>query len=273
MYLPLYEAKMVQMYDHRAADVVVDPNNWMRQGQTRKTTPVEHANPEHLPTPQSWVPLTDVGATVDGSPTHFLCFKDVTSPTNQRTMIAAMAPVAGMLNSAPIVLTDMPPRREACLLANLNSHAYDFIMRQKVGNVHLNFFIVEQVPILPPETYDRPCPWAPDVTLEAWISERVLKLTCTSEDMLPLADACGFTGGSFQREYAGRLHRWDPADRAHLAAQLDAAFFLLYGLTPDDAQYMLSTFQGIHERVPVFGESESVAMQILRQLERMSGKE
>ncbi len=24
---------------------VVDANNWVRQGQTRKTTPVEHANP------------------------------------------------------------------------------------------------------------------------------------------------------------------------------------------------------------------------------------
>ncbi|MDZ7619852.1 MAG: hypothetical protein U1E05_22870 [Patescibacteria group bacterium] len=74
-----------------------------------------------------------------------------------------------------------------------------------------------------------------------------MKLTCTSEDMLPLAAACGFTAGRFKREYAGRLHRWAPSDRAHLAAELDTAYFLLYGLTPDDAEYMLSTFPGIHE--------------------------
>ena len=136
---------------------------------------------------------------------------------------------------------------------------------------YLNFFIVEQLPVLPPETYDRPCPWAPDMTLEAWISERVLKLTCISEDMLPLADACGFTAGSFHREYAGRLHRWDPADRARLAAQLDAAYFLLYGIGRDDAEYMLSTFQGIHGPAPLLGDAESVAEHILRQLERLSG--
>jgi len=124
--------------------------------------------------------------------------------------------------------------------------------------------------VVPPDTYDKPCLWDRGTTLEAWISERVLKLTCTSEDMLPLADACGFTSGSFQREYAGRLHRWDPADRAHLLAQLDAAYFLLYGIGSDDAEHMLSTFQGIHEPAPLLGESaESVAAQILRELGRL----
>jgi len=85
--------------------------------------------------------------------------------------------------------------------------------------------------------------------------------------MLPLADACGFTGGSCQREYAGRLHRWDPADRARLMAQLDAAYFPRYGLGRDDAEYMLSTFQGIHERVPLLGADSSTASRILRELE------
>jgi len=41
-YLPLYEAKMLQVYDHRAAGVEVNNKNWMRQGQTVETTPVEH---------------------------------------------------------------------------------------------------------------------------------------------------------------------------------------------------------------------------------------
>ena len=41
-------------------------------------------------------------------------------------------------------------RRELCLLANLNSLAYDFVARQKVGGLHLNFFIVEQLPTLRP---------------------------------------------------------------------------------------------------------------------------
>jgi hypothetical protein len=74
-------------------------------------------------------------------------------------MIAAMTPLAGVVNSAPIILTQTAPRRQCCLLGNLNSFAYDFVMRQKISNLHLNFFIVEQVPTLPPDAYAKPCPW------------------------------------------------------------------------------------------------------------------
>ncbi len=261
--LPVYEAKMLQAYDHRAANVVTDEANWVRQGQTVKTTIVQHANPEHLAIPRFWVSESEVREELDQPVTHFFLFKDVTSPTNQRTMIASMAPIAGVVNSAPIVLTPLSAVLEACLLANFNSFAYDFIMRQKISNVHLNFFIVEQVPTLPPDAYSKPAPWEVELTLEAWISERVLKLTCTAEDMLPLADACGFTSGSFQREYGGRLNKWDEAERAQLMAELDAAYFHLYGINRDDAEYILSTFKGIHDATPLLPGSRTVAEHVL----------
>jgi hypothetical protein len=267
-YLPLYEAKMVQMFDHRAADVVVSDANWVRQGQTRSSTLVEHGNPEHVVSPRAWVEDAVVAAQADAETTHFLAYKDVTSPTNQRTMIAACLPRAGVVNSAPIVLPDQPPRRQLCLLANFNSFTWDFVVRQKISNVHLNFFIVEQIPTLPPDRYDEPCPWERGTgggtgggTLEDWIAERVLKLTCTAEDMLPLAEACGFTGGSFA-EYGGKLHKWNDRERAELMAELDAAFFLLYGLDHDDAAYVLSTFKGIHQQGALFGR-QSTADRIL----------
>ncbi len=53
--LPLYEAKMIQAYDHRAASVEVEAGNWMRQGQTVKPTLVEHQNPEHVAMPRWWI--------------------------------------------------------------------------------------------------------------------------------------------------------------------------------------------------------------------------
>ena len=46
VFLPLYEAKMVQAYDHRAASVIIESQNWVRQGQTEATSPVGHQNPE-----------------------------------------------------------------------------------------------------------------------------------------------------------------------------------------------------------------------------------
>jgi hypothetical protein len=251
VFLPLYEAKMLQAYDHRAADVVTDQSNWVRQGQTEKTFSVNYQNPEHLAMPRFWVAEEDVLNRCDPPTSHFLCFKDVTSPTNQRTMIAAMMPLVGVVNSAPIVFTDTQAVRQCCLLGNLNSFVYDFVMRQKISNVHLNFFIVEQVPTLPPDTYDKPCPWDQGTTLESWISQRVLKLTCTAEDMLPLADACNFTSGSFQAEYGGRLNKWDETERARLMAELDGLFAHLYGLTEEEFAYVLTTFPSVPDPVKI----------------------
>jgi hypothetical protein len=91
----------------------------------------------------------------------------------------------------------------------------------------------------------------------------VLKLTCTAEDMLPLAEACGFTGGSFRREYGGKLHKWDPLDRANLMAELDAAFFILYGIERDDAEYILSTFSGVTEPNELLPGAKSTAQLVL----------
>jgi hypothetical protein len=142
-----------------------------------------------------------------------------------------------VVNSAPLVLMgdDINPRLAACLLGNLNSFVLDFVARQKVGGIHLNFFIVEQLPVLPPDRYAARCAWDKRQTLEKWISDRVLKLTCTAEDMLPLARAAGFEA---------RVRKWDPSERAELMAQLDAAYFLLYGVSRHEAEYILSTFQG-----------------------------
>jgi hypothetical protein len=240
-YLPLYEAKMVQAYDHRAASVEVVKSNWVRQGQTVEPTLVERQNPEHVAMPRWWVDSVAVAKVLGGKePPAILAYKDVTSATNQRTMIAAFIPLSGVVNSAPLIFAnDVPFPRQCCLLANLNSMAYDFIARQKVGSVHLNFFIVEQLPTLPPDAYDEPCPWDRKRKLAGWISSRVLKLTCTANDMKPLAEACGMKPP---------VHKWKSEERDMLLAELDAAYFILYGLDREDMIYMLTTFQAARSK-------------------------
>lgn len=267
VFLPLFEAKMIQMYDHRAASVVVKGENWMRQGQTVDTSLVEHQNPEYTANPRWWVAAAEVaGVTSTSELSAMLAYKDVTSSTNQRTMIASYLPPSGVLNSAPLILTDklLSATRTACLLGNLNSLSFDYVARQKVGGLHLNYFIVEQLPVFPPDTYAKRCLWDKRQTLEKWVSDRVLKLTCTSNDMIPLAEAAGFDPP---------VHKWDVQERAELMAELDAAYFLLYGIERDDVEYILSTFQGIEkEESGLFGGQGTYDL-ILSRYDRLRKKE
>lgn len=238
-FLPLYEAKMVQAYDHRAASVVVEADNWMRQGQPVPTSLVQHQNTDYVVQPRWWVGEDHIVRTLGGGALPaFLGFKDITSPTNQRTIIASAIPWSGVTNHFPLMLPSSHPRRTMCLLGNLNSFALDYIARQKIGGVTLNFFIVRQLPILPPDAYEARCPWSPKQTLERWVSDRVLKLTCTAGDMRPFGEACGMKNP---------VHKWKPAERVELLAELDAAYFRLYGAERDDVEYILSTFTGIRE--------------------------
>ena len=244
-FLPLYEAKMVQAYDHRAASVVIRAGNWVRQGQTEETSLVDHQNPEFVAQPRWWVEDKEVQNTLKmDEKWGFIGFKDITSPTNQRTMIAAALPWCGATNHFVLIKTEMSPRLELCLLANLNSLALDYLTRQKIGGVTLNFFIVEQLPVFPPDRFSERCPWNKRQTLEKWIAERVLVLTCTAEDMKPLAEAAGFDPP---------VRKWNSAERQQLLADLDAAFFLLYGFKRADVEYILSTFRGRPEETETPG--------------------
>ena len=237
VYLPLYEGKMVQAFDHRAASVVVNPQNLNRPAQPRDARPEEHSGPSWLPAPQFWVGADSV-EWADG-PDWTLAIKHVSSPTNVRTVITALTPLGGYGNSLPIFVP-MPtdgseaaavPGEEMCLLsANFNSFALDFVARQKLQGQNLNLFILEQLPVIPPDAYGRKFG---DATAREVVLDHVLRLTYTANDMVPFARNLGYDGPPFI---------WNEDERSHLRARRDALFFHLYGLSRDDADYILSTF-------------------------------
>ncbi|MDR1280491.1 MAG: AAA family ATPase [Opitutaceae bacterium] len=168
------------------------------------------------------------------TPKWFLAFRDIARATDERTAIFATIPWSGVGNKAPVVRID--PRHKPMLpglVACLSSFVHDFATRQKIGGTTLNFFLVYQFPVLPPETYAQPAPWSPGVPLADWLRPYVLELCYTAHDLRGFAEDCGFIGAPF---------RWNDARRALLRAELDAAFFHLYGLDRDDTAYVLDTF-------------------------------
>jgi len=236
LYVPLYEGKMVQMYDHRAASVVVNPENLHRPAQPAPTATEQHEDPMHSALPQFWVEADEVAARIGEAP-WLLAFKDVTSPTNERTMIAAAVPWAGMGNNLPVLIgDDENPSSMPLLLANCCALPFDYTARQKVGGQHLNFFIVQQLPILPPSRYEEDYH---GVRPADFISERVLELTYTAHDIAGFAEDMGYV------DETGKVKPpfiWDEERRLHLRCQLDALYFHLYGLTREEADYILETF-------------------------------
>lgn len=133
----------------------------------------------------------------------------------------------------PLLLSTAHPSLIAALYANLCSFTLDYAARQKVSGTSLTYFVVKQLPVLPPATYKEPAPWVPEQSLVQWLLPRVLELTYTAWDLQPFARDCG---------YEGPPYRWDPERRFLLRAELDAAFFHLYGVSRDDAAYILDTF-------------------------------
>ncbi|MCY4088146.1 MAG: N-6 DNA methylase [Actinomycetia bacterium] len=233
LHLPLYEGKMVQAFDHRAASVVVNPENLNRPAQPREASLEQHTNPDWLPDPQFWV-SADLIEWPD-EPGWAVAFKDVTAPTNVRTMIAAVIPRSGVGNTLPLLLPDpsatVPYQDFAWLIgACMNSYVFDFIARQKVQGQHLNWFIVEQLPVIDPAGYDRQFR---DTTARELVRDHVLRLTYTAHDMAPFAHDLDHNGPPFS---------WDEEERRHLQARLDALYFHLYNIGRDDADYILSTF-------------------------------
>ena len=146
-WMPLYEGKMVQAYDHRAASVVVNPENQHRPAQPVPATSEQQQDPAWLPDPQFWVPAKECdwpkGAT------WVLGFKEITASTNIRTFIAALLPAVGFGNKVPILKPETSDRKEWLLAANLNATIFDFVTRQKIQGQTLNLFIVEQLPVVP----------------------------------------------------------------------------------------------------------------------------
>jgi hypothetical protein len=101
-WVPLYEGKMAQAFDHRAASVVINPQNVHRPGQPQPATPAEYADPSWLPSPHFWVSSEDLPEA--SGKAWVLGYKDITSPTNARTFIAAIFPSVEFGNKVPLLL-------------------------------------------------------------------------------------------------------------------------------------------------------------------------
>ena len=122
------------------------------------------------------------------------------------------------------------PDSEFCKRLNLNSFCLDYVARQKIQGTHIKLYMLEQFPVVAPDDYDRQFG---NTTTRDLVRDHVLRLTYTANDMAPFARDLGYHGPPFV---------WNQEERRHLRGRLDALYFHLYGLSREDASYVLDTF-------------------------------
>ena len=225
-YVPLYEAKMGDFFDHRAA-------GYNQRGDDRgyrvlpETTLSDHQDPSFSPDPHYWIPDHVVDARVEASGWRrdwLFGFKNVTSPTNERTFVCTVLPRWGVGHSMPMLfpISNATDTHVVGIFANVSSIVFDYSVRQKTGGINLTFSYVKQFPIIPPVFYT-------EIRI-GFLVPKVLELTYTSHALAPFARDLGYRGPPFG---------WDEERRAHLRADLDAFYARAYGLTRDELRYIL----------------------------------
>lgn len=164
------------------------------------------------------------------SPRWVVGFRGITNSTNERSFITTVVPRVALGNSMPMLLVGREASVCAALVGNLTALVFDFVARQKIGGTNLNFFIVKQLPVLPPGHYTP--------TALSFIVPRVLELTYTANDLRPWADDLANYDPRPVAE-RGQPFAWNAERRAQLRAELDAYYACLYGLTRDELRYIL----------------------------------
>jgi hypothetical protein len=224
--LPLYEGRMVGQFDF-------SKKGWVQgKGRTAEWRPIpaEHKVIE----PQFCMMFSDYTSAVDreGKPKAIrgvkLGFMDVSSATNERAMVAALVPDAPCGNKVPVLFTESGEAWDAALCAVLNSFAYDYQLRCRLGGLTLNYFIIEET-ALPKQSLILG-------NVKNWLDLATLQLCGT-------ANCFSTVWSALRAEVKWRpwqeLWAVTPYERLRLRCILDALVADLYGLELEDLGLIL----------------------------------
>jgi len=224
-YVPLYESKMIQIYNHRHGDF--KDSNHERAHILPRVGGERLSSTDYVPYPYYWVAESEVASRIRETGWEnkwFLAWRNVTdSRASARTLITAAIPYSGVGNSLPVYMPiGVKDRDKPLLLANLSSLVLDYSARMKVGGLNFNFFIFKQLPVIAPTAYSE--------SDREFIIPRAVKLVSTSTDMDQFS--LDVVGDSWVSEFNAQK-------RALIQSELDAYYAKLYGLTRDELEFVL----------------------------------
>ena len=209
--IPLYEGKMIHQFTH----VYAPPRRWVK-----KTDNVESANISRISRSlEQWQK--------SGYHGYHLAFRDISTGSNQRTLIATVLPPNVLVNNtinfaSNVLVGDIL----LFLTAIFNSFMADFFIRQIVS-IHVAISNVYHLSV--------PRLTKQDEYFSSLVT-RTARLICTTEDFKELWESV------MRSPWSQEIAATNSVEREQLRAELDGLAAHLYNLSEDEFTYILSTF-------------------------------
>lgn len=239
MYLPLYEGKMVNIFDSRWG-------TYTDTGSVRSLTAAELCDPSVLPLPAAWIPESEAKTYNAG-----LAFRSISRATDARSLIATFLPPCFAGNSLVLMHPTVQP---AILTGLFSSLVLDFVTAVKAGGPNRNFFIMKQLPVLSPAQLSPTEGVLPAWVVE-WLEWAVMALVNTSWDH----------GLNLGRP----PHKIGLEMRQELQWMVDAVVAYAYGLNRDELAYILESFDVLRKQDIALAGSFVTRDRILESFDRI----
>lgn len=234
--VPIYEGKFIEQYDNRFstfAGMSAD-ERYQAKASARRQPGDSFVAPKPAPECRYFIDKKFWGSFLDRyDQPYSLCWRSLTSPTNQRTMIASIIPSMPTCQSVQLLQTT-PVEDLLMILALFNSKVFDFFVRLKMGGIDLTQSVVRQIPVPFRET------WNSMVTLHG-VDYTALDAVRALERLLYRnePDLCGLWDGVPEIKNADNYYK----TAADVREEIDKIIFQMYGLTSAEEKMVRNSFK------------------------------
>ena len=233
--VPIYEGKFIEQYDNRFstfAGMSAD-ERYQAKASARRQPGDSFVAPKLAPECRYFIDKKFWESFLDRyDQPYSLCWRSLTSPTNQRTMIASIIPSMPTCQSVQLLQTT-PVEDLLMILALFNSKVFDFFVRLKMGGIDLTQSVVRQIPVPFREA------WNSMVTLHG-VDYTALDAVRALERLLYRnePDLCGLWDGVPEIKNADNYYK----TAADVREEIDKIIFQMYGLTSAEEKMVRNSF-------------------------------
>jgi len=244
-FIPLYEAKFFNNYDHRYGSFENIPKESRFGVKAEPYDPTDNQKKDstYEIEPRYWIEENNVKARCKQKEVldeYFFAFRNVCRTfTDSRTARGTIIPFSAVGHSASLLLirekNNIIRNKKMILFSCIfSSMTFDYIVRQKLSGANLSKYILEQIAIPSPESFEKLKLTYNKKTnsAEAWCIE-------LSSSVIPVTKSLGKIYKNFDIK---NTICWNEQDRFDKICFIDAIIAHVYGLNKKDYEYILNQF-------------------------------